>query len=254
MKNQKTNALVPIPAENKPAGLITRAKTDVRFSSVSAKNKDELERATNAIKMVMRDVGIDKTPDPIHIVRTIKFIKTFYPGLTIDEFKLAFDLMAAGKIPMVEHYQSFNKQYIGKVITHYRQFTAQKLLPEHRETVLDPEKTRAEFKQTMIDKVLKFKKTGMLGFVNSYVYKFFVEVGEVEPDLEISNESMMIAVKARRRECRTVGELTRIDNHLKNGGDHRTQVLAELEEIKTRLRIAFDLADTDKLIERIKNA
>lgn len=73
-------------------------------------------------------VNADRFPEPVQMIVLLDFIKLTYPGNTLQEVKLAFQMALAGKLELPKdygHYQNFSSAYFGQTMAAYRQWAAQ---------------------------------------------------------------------------------------------------------------------------------
>ena len=152
-------------------------------------------------KYIARDAGI-KSVDDYEIARFMTVLKLYYSLFSLQEIRIAFELSMAGELdeflprdkygnPDKNHYQTFNIEYITKILNAYKkrrqetEYKAYTALPQP-ESQISPE-TRAyyrrEMKRTVIVSFLAYKYRGKLpDNVNSFlIYTEIERLGLAEP-------------------------------------------------------------------------
>ncbi len=92
----------------------------------------EMAQRLNAIDFSM---GFQKVNTPEVLLSLSHWIKTQFGDIAMQEVALAFDLVTAKKIGNeIQHYNAFNKQYIGEVLNAFKTYRSQqiKLFEEHK--------------------------------------------------------------------------------------------------------------------------
>lgn len=119
-------ALGPV---EKAVFLASTAKTIAEY------NASELSaELAAALKGICKDVGYrsqDESDCQYLIIRTAQLLKRYYSGLTLKDFRMAFEMSVAGELddflprgrdgqPDRNHYQQFNADYICKILNAYK--------------------------------------------------------------------------------------------------------------------------------------
>lgn len=90
----------------------------------------------NVLKWIAKDVGVRNTDTndwKISVVRFAQILKRYYASYSINDVKMAFELMVTGELneylpkdrfgnPDKEHYQMFNADYFCKVLNAYKAY------------------------------------------------------------------------------------------------------------------------------------
>lgn len=120
-------ALAPV---EKAVFLASTAKTIAEHSAAEL----SAELAV-ALKWICKDVGY-KSPDESDrqylIIRTAEILKRYYSGLTLKDFRMAFEMSLTGELddflprgrdgqPDRNHYQQFNAEYVCKILNAYKE-------------------------------------------------------------------------------------------------------------------------------------
>lgn len=146
----------------------------------TATNKSEAIALGKVIQIIAKDDGLVRELELTEAVRIITFIRDYYGGMSIDDVKNAFEFKAAGKYQAPEHYQSWSKNYVGKVLQAYRTFRHQKVKPT--QSILPPikkEEIQRGFLNYMIAGWEKWKRTESTGWVTEYIYNWHLKQGKV---------------------------------------------------------------------------
>lgn len=119
-------ALGPV---EKAVFLASMAKTIAEY------NASELSaELAAALKWICKDVGYrspDESDRQYLIIRTAELLKRYYSGLTLKDFRMAFEMSVTGELddflprgrdgqPDRNHYQQFNADYICKILNAYK--------------------------------------------------------------------------------------------------------------------------------------
>ena len=89
-------------------------------------------------------LGFKESNSAILMLSLSSWIKTQFGDIAMQEVALAFDLVTAKKIGNeIRHYNSFNKQYIGDVLSAFKTYRAQqiKLFEDHKKQLAITENT-----------------------------------------------------------------------------------------------------------------
>lgn len=88
----------------------------------------------NALRWISKDVGYritDENEMQYLVIRTVEILKRYYPGFTLKDFRMAFEMSLTGELddylpkngngqPDRSHYQQFNAEYICKILNAYK--------------------------------------------------------------------------------------------------------------------------------------
>lgn len=119
-------ALEPV---EKAVFLASTAKTIAEYDAAEL----AAELAT-ALKWICKDVGYrsqDESDRQYLVIRTTEILKRYYSGLTLKDFRMAFEMSITGELddffprgrdgqPDRNHYQQFNAEYICKILNAYK--------------------------------------------------------------------------------------------------------------------------------------
>lgn len=87
-----------------------------------------------ALKWICKDVGYrspDESDRQYLVIRTAEILKRYYTGLTLKDFRMAFEMSITGELddflprgrdgqPDRNHYQQFNAEYVCKILNAYK--------------------------------------------------------------------------------------------------------------------------------------
>ena len=150
----KRREMVKNPAVMGALGPVERAvflaSTDKTIAEYDAAGLAS-ELAT-ALKWICKDVGYratDESDRQYLVIRTAEILKRYYPGLTLKDFRMAFEMSLTGELDDFlprgrdgqadrNHYQQFNAEYICKILNAYKSRRAWVLKKAH-ESVPEPE-------------------------------------------------------------------------------------------------------------------
>ena len=128
--------MAKIPAVMDALGPVERsvflASTDKTISEYDA-NELSIELA-KALKWIAKDVGYRATDESERgylVVRVAEILKRYYDGLTMRDFKMAFEMSITGELDDYlpkgrdgqadrGHYQQFNAEYVCKILNAYK--------------------------------------------------------------------------------------------------------------------------------------
>jgi len=128
--------MAKIPAVMDALGPVERsvflASTDKTIAEYDA-NELSIELA-KALKWIAKDVGYRATDESERgylVVRVAEILKRYYDGLTMRDFKMAFEMSLTGELddflprgrdgqPDRNHYQQFNAEYVCKILNAYK--------------------------------------------------------------------------------------------------------------------------------------
>lgn len=128
------------------------ASTDKTIAEYDA-NELSIELA-KALKWIAKDVGYRATDESERgylIVRVAEILKRYYDGLTMRDFKIAFEMSITGELDDYlpkgrdgqadrGHYQQFNAEYVCKILNAYKYRRAAVLKKANDAMPLEPEK------------------------------------------------------------------------------------------------------------------
>ena len=128
--------MAKIPAVMDALGPVERsvflASTDKTIAEYDA-NELSIELA-KALKWIAKDVGYRATDESERgylVVRVAEILKRYYDGLTMRDFKMAFEMSITGELDDYlpkgrdgqadrNHYQQFNAEYVCKILNAYK--------------------------------------------------------------------------------------------------------------------------------------
>lgn len=156
--------MAKIPAVMDALGPVERsvflASTDKTIAEYDA-NELSIELA-KALKWIAKDVGYRATDESERgylVVRVAEILKRYYDGLTMRDFKMAFEMGITGELDDYlpkgrdgqadrGHYQQFNAEYVCKILNAYKYRRAAILkkandaMPPEPEKKISPEESR----------------------------------------------------------------------------------------------------------------
>lgn len=178
--------MAKIPAVMDALGPVERsvflASTDKTIAEYDA-NELSIELA-KALKWIAKDVGYRATDESERgylVVRVAEILKRYYDGLTMRDFKMAFEMSITGELDDYlpkgrdgqadrGHYQQFNAEYVCKILNAYKGRRAWVLRKANEavpkdEPKRDPAKDRYyrnETRRNCINAFESFKENGRL--------------------------------------------------------------------------------------------
>lgn len=173
-------------------------------------------------KYIARDAGI-KSVDDYEITRFMTVLKMYYSLFSLEEIKMAFELAMTGELddflpsdkngnPDRNHYQTFNIEYITKILNAYKkrrretEHKAYTALPYTQKQITPEAKAyyRRETKKTVIVSFLAYKYRGKLpDNINSFlIYAEIDKLGLAEP-IRITEADKKEAVARLLRKAHT---------------------------------------------------
>lgn len=177
----------------------------------------ELEKA---LKFIAKDVGYRES-DPAErgylIVRICEILKRYYNGLTLRDFRMAFEMSITGELDEFlpkgrdgqadrGHYQQFNAEYVCKILNAYRYKRAAVLKKAHGAVPATPEARdleqeriyRERTRRECIEAFDYFKERGHLPQISPIgemlFYNFLADAG-LAPEIEVTLEEQSIILK-----------------------------------------------------------
>ena len=148
--------MAKIPAVMDALGPVERsvflASTDKTIAEYDA-NELSIELA-KALKWIAKDVGYRATDESERgylVVRVAEILKRYYDGLTMRDFKMAFEMSITGELDDYlpknrdgqadrGHYQQFNAEYVCKILNAYKYRRAAVLKKANDAMPPEPEK------------------------------------------------------------------------------------------------------------------
>lgn len=183
--------MVKIPAVMDALGPVEKAV----FLASTAKTIAEYDAAelaaelVTALKWICKDVGYrspDESDRQYLVIRTAEILKRYYAGLTLKDFRMAFEMSITGELddflprgrdgqPDRNHYQQFNAEYVCKILNAYKGRRGWVLKKAHEaapkpEPARDPEREkfyRNENRKGCINAFESFKVNGRLPEMSS---------------------------------------------------------------------------------------
>lgn len=206
--------MAKIPAVMDSLGPVERsvflASTDKTIAEYDA-NELSIELA-KALKWIAKDVGYRATDESERgylVVRVAEILKRYYDGLTMRDFKMAFEMSITGELDDYlpkgrdgqadrGHYQQFNAEYVCKILNAYKYRRAAVLkkandaMPPEQEKPMDPKRIvelSNRTKQECINAFLSFKENGYMPEISPIgemlYYQILADVG-LAPEIEVT--------------------------------------------------------------------
>ncbi len=179
--------MAKIPAVMDALGPVERsvflASTDKTIAEYDA-NELSIELA-KALKWIAKDVGYRATDESERgylVVRVAEILKRYYDGLTMRDFKMAFEMSITGELDDYlpkgrdgqadrGHYQQFNAEYVCKILNAYKYRRAAVLkkandaMPPEPEKPITPERAKELRNQTKRDCIQAFEQFKANGYM-----------------------------------------------------------------------------------------
>lgn len=179
--------MAKIPAVMDALGPVERsvflASTDKTIAEYDA-NELSIELA-KALKWIAKDVGYRATDESERgylVVRVAEILKRYYDGLTMRDFKMAFEMSITGELDDYlpkgrdgqadrGHYQQFNAEYVCKILNAYKYRRAAVLkkandaMPPEPEKPITPEREKELRNQTKRDCIQAFEQFKANGYM-----------------------------------------------------------------------------------------
>lgn len=259
------------PAE-RSVFLATTAKTIMEYED----GELAIELA-KAVKFIAKDVGY-RTTDNAEMsylcVRIAEILKRHYGGLTLRDFRLAFEMCITGALDEFlpkrsdgtadrGHYQNFNAEYICKVLNAYKKQRANFLKKAYdaTPTPVDESKVRGamnELRQNLIDAYGYFKVNHKMPEISAIKEMLFYDIladTGMATDIVVTDEILQSELQNKIREL-TVNYQMYDVRHLKEKGTDDKEIQARAFETARRgaLCKTFEkmVADGVVLSEHIK--
>ena len=222
--------MVKIPAVMGALGPVEKAV----FLASTAKTISEYDAAELAaelattLKWICKDVGYrctDESDRQYLVIRTAEILKRYYSGLTLKDFRMAFELTLTGELDEFlpkgrdgqadrGHYQQFNVEYICKILNAYtgrRAYVLKKAKNAIPEQEPEPNPERSKYyrnatRQDCINAFYHYKYRGYLppmnGIAEMLCYNSLAEVGLAD-EIVITLDEQRVILQ------RTINEFTR---------------------------------------------
>ena len=179
--------MAKIPAVMDALGPVERsvflASTDKIIAEYDA-NELSIELA-KALKWIAKDVGYRATDESERgylVVRVAEILKRYYDGLTMRDFKMAFEMSITGELDDYlpkgrdgqadrGHYQQFNAEYVCKILNAYKYRRAAVLkkandaMPPEPEKPISPERAKELRNRTKRDCIQAFEQFKANGYM-----------------------------------------------------------------------------------------
>lgn len=173
-------------------------------------------------KYIARDAGI-KSVDDYEVARFMTVLKLYYSLFSLQEIRMAFEFAMTGELdeflprdkdgnPDKNHYQTFNIEYITKILNAYKkrrretEHKAYTALPQPKSQISPETRVyyRREMKRTVIVSFLAYKYRGKLpDNVNSFlIYAEIERLGLAEP-IQVTEADKKEAVARLLRKAHT---------------------------------------------------
>ena len=156
----------------------------------------------DALQWIAKDIGYrvaDQGDWQYLVVRTAEILKRYYPGLTLKDFRMAFEMSITGELddflpkgrdgqPDRNHYQQFNADYICKILNAYKQ-RRNGVIRKAREAVPQPEPERD------YESERKYHKLACDGLLNvAEYYRQFRKLPDISPIAEMLYYNILAGV------------------------------------------------------------
>ncbi len=234
------------------------------FLATTAKVVDEYAdnelaaEVAKALKFIAKDVGYRATSESdmgYLTVRVCEILKRHYGGLTLRDFRMAFEMSITGELDEYlpknrdgfadrNHYQNFNAKYVCKILNAYkskRSNILKKAYDVHPDT--DNNRKRQytnDIRQRCIDAFAYYKVHGALPaqspIADMLQYEMLVSVGLAVP-INVTDDDKQAVLQSQIRKLTQVLQLVEL-RHLKDKGTD-----AECVQVG-----AFELARRNALI------
>lgn len=206
--------MAAIPAVMGALGPVEKAVFLASTAKTVAEHDDRELAAelAKALRFIAKDVGYRDTDESERgylVVRVSEILKRYYGGLTIKDFKMAFEMSITGELDEYlpkgrdgqadrGHYQQFNAEYVCKILNAYKCRRAAVLkkaneaLPPEQEKPMDPKRIvelSTRTKQECINAFLSFKENGYMPDISQIgemlYYQILADVG-LAPEIEVT--------------------------------------------------------------------
>lgn len=179
--------MAAIPAVMGALGPIEKAVFLASTAKTVAEHDDRELAAelAKALRFIAKDVGYRDTDENERgylVVRVCEILKRYYGGLTIKDFKMAFEMSITGELDEYlpkgrdgqadrGHYQQFNAEYVCKILNAYKYRRAAVLkkandaMPPEPEKPITPERAKELRNQTKRDCIKAFEQFKANGYM-----------------------------------------------------------------------------------------
>ena len=223
--------MAKIPAVMDALGPVERsvflASTDKTIAEYDV-NELSIELA-KALKWIAKDVGYRATDESERgylVVRVAEILKRYYDGLTMRDFKMAFEMSITGELDDYlpkgrdgqadrGHYQQFNAEYVCKILNAYKYRRAAVLkkandaMPPEPEKPITPEQAkelRNRTKQDCINAFEQFKANGYMPDISPIGEMLYYEL---LTDAGLAPEIVVTIDEQKQILQRTINQLAR---------------------------------------------
>lgn len=223
--------MAKIPAVMDALGPVERsvflASMDKTIAEYDA-NELSIELA-KALKWIAKDVGYRATDESERgylVVRVAEILKRYYDGLTMRDFKMAFEMSITGELDDYlpkgrdgqadrGHYQQFNAEYVCKILNAYKYRRAAVLkkandaMPPEPEKPITPEQAkelRNRTKQDCINAFEQFKANGFMPDISPIGEMLYYEL---LTDAGLAPEIVVTVDEQKQILQRTINQLAR---------------------------------------------
>ena len=157
--------------------------------TVAEHSDDELaNELAKALKFIAKDVGYRETDQAERgylVVRVCEILKRYYAGLTLRDFRMAFEMSITGELDDYlpkgrdgqadrGHYQQFNAEYVCKILNAYK-YRRAAVLKKANDAMPEPERTMDP------QKIIQLRNNTKRDCINAYEY--FKENKQLPPDI-----------------------------------------------------------------------
>lgn len=233
--------MAKIPAVMDALGPVERSVFLASTAKTVAEHTDAELAAelTKALKFIAKDVGYRETDESERgylVVRVCEILKRYYSGLTLRDFRMAFEMSITGELDDYlpkgrdgqadrGHYQQFNAEYVCKILNAYklRRGTVMKraydAIPQTEPQVdqNQAKELRNHTKRECIDVFLYFKKHGRLPDISPIAemlyYDLLADAGLAPEIVVTADEQRAIFQRTINEFCRRgmVGDMRRLE-------------------------------------------
>ena len=229
---------------------------------------------TKALKFIAKDVGYRETDESERgylVVRICETLKRYYSGLTLRDFRMAFEMSITGELDEYlprgrdgqadrGHYQQFNAEYVCKILNAYKLRRAA-VLRKAQDAMPEPEPPRDFEKETALLNNLKhdcinafeyYKENGRLPEISAIAemlyYNLLADAG-LAPEIVVTvDEQKAIFTRTMNDFARRgmVGDMRRLEQTGKDTPElqHGAFTLAR----RKALRKAFERMAADGIV------
>lgn len=239
------------------------AESGTRKSIAGLTDQELTQEISETIEFIVRDLGIKnwKGDDAAYdSARFLKMLRDYYGKMSFKQVELAFELLMIGKLdeflpkngqgqPDRGHYQSFDFQFVSKVLNAFLQFDrqvwgkAKGLIPEVLKEATEGE--RAEYRDSFIDdiyeKFINYKKFDvepnfLLPFL---VIEEFQRQGLVKGVPVVTNETYKMTEKRLLNGEVGFSDKVSITKGL-SGGKEKVMSHAQIHQNRIAIKSVFD--------------